>query len=113
MFTKSFLAPLLGVSRSYHARPVISLLQLAEDTHGIVVSYPWWTGAAFGVFALALAAYAVLRGRRMRRAWPVTLAVIVAAWAAIYVATFSTTVNDDGGSAYAFLRYDHTVHWKD
>jgi hypothetical protein len=92
---------------------MISLLQVSEDGPGLVLSYPWWVGVAFVLFALALAAYAVLRRRRMPNAWPVALAIAVAAWAGIYVATFRTTVNDAGGSAYAFLRYDHAVRWKD
>lgn len=92
---------------------MISLLQVSEDGHGLVLSYPSWIAVGFTLVALALATYAVVRRRRMPRAWPVTIAVVVAAWAGIYVATFRTTVDDGGGSAYAFLRYDHSVRWKD
>jgi hypothetical protein len=92
---------------------MISLLRVSEDGHGLVLSYPWWIAVAFALLALALAAYAVVRRRRMPRAWPATIAVVVAAWTGIYVATFRTTVDDAGGSAYAFLRYDQAVRWKD
>jgi hypothetical protein len=49
----------------------------------------------------------------LSKRWPVTLAAVVATWGAIYVTSFHATLNDDVGSAYAFLRYEHTVRWKE
>jgi hypothetical protein len=92
---------------------VISLLHLSRDAHGLVLSYPWWVAAALALASLGLTAYVGLRRRRLARAWPVTLAALVAAWAGIYVATFRIAITDESGSGYAFLRYDHTVRWKD
>jgi hypothetical protein len=92
---------------------VISLLHISADEYGLVLSYPWWTVAACALLSLGLAAYLVVRRRQLARAWPVALAAVVAAWAGIYVATFRTALTHESGSAYAFLRYDHTVRWKD
>jgi hypothetical protein len=92
---------------------VISLLHVTEDPRGLLLSYPCWTAAALALACAALAAYGLVRRRHLARRWPVTLAVLFAAWAAIYVATFKTMLTDESGSAYAFLRYDHTVRWKD
>ena len=92
---------------------MISLMQIYPSGQGLVLAYPIWPSVAFGIAALGLAAYAVLRSPRIRRRWPLSLAVLIAAWAAIYVGTFRTTVTDEGGSAYAFLRYDHAVRWQD
>jgi hypothetical protein len=92
---------------------VISLLRITEDAHGLVLSYPWWTTALFALFSLAVAGLFVVVRKRRTRVWPVSLAVLVAAWAGIYVATFRTAITDEAGSAYAFLRYDHAVRWKD
>ena len=92
---------------------MISLMQISENAHNLVLTYPWWLGTALGLTAAALAAYGFVRRARIPRLWPVTLAVVVAAWASGYVATFRTTITDEDGSVYAFLRYDHTVRWKD
>ena len=92
---------------------MISLMNISESAKGLVLSYPWWCGAALIVAALALALFAALRAKRLRRRWPLTLAAFVAAWAGIYVATFHATITEESGSAYAFLRYDHTIRWKD
>ena len=92
---------------------MISLLQISESAHGLVVSYPTWAAIALLAATLALTAYAVVARARIRRRWPVSLAIVFAAWAGIYVTTFRTTIGIDTGSAYAFLRHDHTVRWKD
>ena len=90
-----------------------SLMHVSESAHALVLSYPWWTGVALVFAAIAIAAYGIVRRARIPRLWPVTLAVVVAAWAGVYVTTFKTTITDEAGSVYAFLRYDHTVRWKD
>jgi hypothetical protein len=92
---------------------MISLMQISTTAHGLVLSYPLWTSFAFGAIALAAAAYAVACRARIRRRWPVSLAILIAAWAAIYAGTFKATITDDAGSAYAFLRYSHSVRWQD
>lgn len=88
---------------------MISLLRISENTQGLVLTYPLWIAVALALVGLAL----VFGRARLPRRWPATVAVVFAAWAAFYVATFRATVTDEGGSAYAFLRYDHTVRWKD
>ena len=92
---------------------MISLIQISETAHELVLSYPWWVGVALLAVAAALGTYAIARGARIPRRWPITLAILVTGWAAVYVATFRTTITDEGGSVYAFLRYDHSVRWKD
>ena len=92
---------------------MISLLQISEGAQGLVLSYPLWTVIALAAGTLALGALFVFGRARLPRRWPVGIAIVFAAWAAFYVATFRATVTDESGSAYAFLRYDHTVRWKD
>jgi hypothetical protein len=92
---------------------MISPMHISESASGIVLSYPWWCGAALISTAVALALVAAFCSTRLRRRWPITLAAFVAAWAGIYVATFQATITNESGSAYAFLRYDHTIRWKD
>ena len=92
---------------------MISLLQISESAQGLVLSYPVWTAIALLAATFLLTAYAVVARARIQRRWPVSLAIVFAAWAGIYVATFRTTIGIDTGSVYAFLRYDHTVQWKD
>ena len=86
---------------------------MSEGAHGLVLSYPTWVAAALAAAALAFLALAVFGRARLRRRWPVSVAIVFAAWAAFYVATFRATVTDEAGTAYAFLRYDHTVRWTD
>jgi hypothetical protein len=88
-------------------------MQISESAQGLSLSYPLWIAAALAVGTLALGAIAVFGRKRLRRSWPFSVAIVFAAWAAVYVATFKATVTDEGGSAYAFLRYDHAVRWKD
>jgi hypothetical protein len=90
---------------------MISLMHVSESAKGLVLSYPWWCGTALVFAAFALALFAVLRTTRRR--WPLPLAALVAAWAGIYMLTFRTTITDELGSVYAFLRHDHAVRWKD
>ena len=92
---------------------MVSLMHMTESENGLVLSYPWWVAVAFAFAAVALAVYTVSRRARMRRIWPATLAALVAAWAGTYVFTFRTAIDAEMGSAYASLRYDHTVRWKD
>ena len=92
---------------------MVSLMHISEGAHGLVLSYPGWITVALMLTAAGLAASAIVRRAHIRRRWPVTLAVMVAAWAGVYVWTFKTTVTDEAGSVYAFLRYDHTVRWRD
>jgi hypothetical protein len=88
-------------------------MHISEGAHGLVLSYPGWIAVALMFTAAGLAAYGIMRRAHIRRRWPITLAVMVAAWAGVYVWTFKTTVTDEAGSAYAFLRYAHSVSWKD
>ena len=92
---------------------MISFVQISESANGLVLEYPLWAPIALGALALLLLAFAIARRARLVRRWPVSLAVVFAAWAAIYTATYQTTISDDGGSAYAFLRSDHFVRWQD
>jgi hypothetical protein len=92
---------------------MFSAMQISETAHGVVLSYPLWTGIAFLGLAAILAVYGVAGGRWIKRRWPMTVAVLVAAWAGAYFATFKATLNEQTGSVYAFLRYDHAVRWKD
>ena len=92
---------------------MISLLQISTTAKGLVLSYPLWPSLTFAALALGVGVYTVVRRARIRRRWPLGLAIVFAAWAAIYVGTFKATITDETGSAYAFLRYDHAVRWKD
>jgi hypothetical protein len=92
---------------------MVSLMHVSESAKGIVLSYPWWCGAALIVAAIALALFPAFRATRLRRRWPLTLAAFVAGWAGIYVATFHATITEESGSTYAFLRHNHTIRWKD
>ena len=94
-------------------RPVISLLEVSESAQGLVLSYPLWAAVALAAATAAFIALAVFGRARLRRRWPASVAIMFAAWAAFYVATFKAVVTDEAGSAYAFMRYDHTVRWKD
>lgn len=88
-------------------------MHLSESAHGLTIAYPLWTGAAFLLLAGALVAYSVAGGVLIRRRWPITVAVILSLWAGAYFGTFKATLNEQAGSLYAFMRYDHTVRWKD
>jgi hypothetical protein len=92
---------------------MFSSMHVSQSAHGVIVSYPLWTGLVFLVTAAALAGYSVVGGALIRRRWAITVAVIVSAWAGAYFATFKATLDDQAGSVYAFLRYDHSVRWKD
>ena len=92
---------------------MISLMQISESAHGLAVSYAQWPGIALALFALALTAFAIARRARIHRRWPISLAILISAWAAIYVGTFKTTVTAEGGTAYAFMRYEYSIRWKD
>ena len=90
-----------------------SSLQISESADALVLSYPLSIALAFGAVLMAIAAFAWLARRRFARGWPIHLAVALAAWATLHVATFRMTFSADAGSAYAFLRHDHTVRWRD
>src|SRR5688572_4950368 len=92
---------------------MVSLVQISHSAQGLVLTYPLWTAVALAAAAAALLAYAIVRGRRMQRRWPLSLAVVFATWAAVYAATYRMSVNDDAAGAYAFLRFEHIVRWKD
>ena len=88
-------------------------MQISENAQGIVLSYPLWTAAVSAAGALALAALAFAPRARIRRRGPIVAAMLVAAWGAIHLATFRMTITNDAGTAYAFLRYEHNVRWRD
>ena len=92
---------------------MISLLQVSEQTDRLVLSYPIGVAIAFLVAASLLLGYAVYARKVARRRWALAAATLVAAWAGLYFATFSATITRDGGSVYAFMRYDHSVRWQD
>lgn len=92
---------------------MLSLMQLSEEADRLVLAYPLWTGAAFLVAAAALVAVAVLARSRLKRRWPVSAAVVIAAWAAVYFATFNATLTAESGRVYGFMRYNDAMHWKD
>ena len=84
-------------------------MQISENAGVLALSYPLWIGA---VFAL-LAAIAIGCTLIARRRWPLLAAALMSSWAAAYFITFRTTVTDDAGRVYGFLRYDHSVRWQD
>jgi hypothetical protein len=92
---------------------MFSLMRISEGDHGLVLSYPLWAGIAFLVGAVVLVTAAIIGRSRLRRAWPISVATLVALWAGLYFVTFKATITDEAGSVYAFMRYDHTVRWKD
>jgi hypothetical protein len=92
---------------------MLSLMQLSQSADRMVLAYPLWTGMAFFAVAAALAAVAVLARRRLWRRWPVSAAIVVAAWAGVYFTTFNATLTADSGRVYGFMRYDHALDWKD
>jgi hypothetical protein len=92
---------------------MVSLVQISQTAQGLVLAYPLWNAVALAAAAAVLLAYAIVRGRRMHRRWPLSLAVVFATWAAVYAATYRVSVNDEAAGAYAFLRFDHTLRWKD
>ena len=89
---------------------MLSPMQINESAAGIALSYPWWIGAAFAMFA---AGFAILARRRARRHWPLIAAALIASWAGVYFTTFSTTITAEAGRVYGFLRYDDSVRWRD
>jgi hypothetical protein len=90
-----------------------SLMYVSGGADRLVLAYPLWIGAALLIAASALVLLAALARKRIRRRWPISLAIVVAAWAGLYFATFNATITRESGSVYAFLRYDHSVRWKD
>ena len=92
---------------------MFSAMQISGSADAISLSYPLWIGALFGLLAAVAVAYAVIRRRRLRRNWPLIAAAALASWACVYFATFNATITADAGSVYGFLRYDHSVRWKD
>src|SRR5687767_8790141 len=92
---------------------MISLVQVSESAHGLELAYPLWCALTLALATAALLVFAFVRGSRIRRRWPLSLAVVFAAWATVYVATYRVNVEDDAARGYAFLRFDHAVRWKD
>jgi hypothetical protein len=92
---------------------MFSVMQISESAHGLVLSYPLWTGIGFLAGAAALLAAALIARSRLRRGWAIGVATLVALWAGVYFTTFRATITDEAGSVYAFLRHDHTIRWKD
>ena len=88
-------------------------MQISESAHGLVLSYPLWTGIAFLAAAAAFVVFAIVARRRLHRRWPISVATLVALWAGLYFVTFKATITEEAGSVYAFMRYDHTIRWKD
>jgi hypothetical protein len=97
----------------YHAPLMLSFMYVAVGADRLVLSYPLWIGVALLLVAIALFSYAAFARKRIRRRWPISLATLLAAWAGLYFATFNTTITAESGSTYAFMRYDHSVRWKD
>ena len=91
---------------------MISLVNISESAHGLELAYPLWCVVALALATAALLVFARVRGSRMRRRWPLSLAVVITAWATVYVATYRMSVEDDAARGYAFLRFDHAVRWK-
>jgi hypothetical protein len=92
---------------------MFSAMQISESSSGLVLSYPLWMGVVFLLLA-AIAVECAVRGRdRIRRRWPLVAATVIASWAGLYFTTFSTIITAEAGSAYGFLRYDHSVRWHD
>jgi hypothetical protein len=92
---------------------MFSLMHISQGADRLVLSYPVWIGAALLLGAAALLALAIFGRHRIRRVWPLSVAMLFAAWAGIYFATFSATITAEAGSVYGFLRYDDSVLWKD
>ncbi|HYC47298.1 MAG TPA: hypothetical protein VED01_17625 [Burkholderiales bacterium] len=92
---------------------MISLVQISESAQGLVLTYPLWIAIALAAATAALVVFAVVRARKLKRRWPLSLAVVFAAWACVYVATYRMSVSEESGAAYAFLRFDHVVRWND
>ena len=92
---------------------MIPLVNISESAHGLELAYPVWCAVALALATAALLVFARVRGTRMRRRWPLSLAVVFAAWSTAYVATYRVSVQDDAAHGYAFLRFDHAVRWKD
>jgi hypothetical protein len=90
-----------------------SLMYVSGGTDRLVLAYPLWIGVALLIAAAALVLFAALARKRVRQRWPISLAILIAAWAGLYFATFNVTITHEAGSVYAFLRYDHSVRWKD
>src|SRR4051812_8123555 len=90
-----------------------SLMQVSQQADRLVLSYPIGLAVAFLVAAAALCVYAVFARKVARRRWALGTATLVAAWAGLYFASFNATITRDGGSVYAFMRYDHSVRWHD
>lgn len=88
---------------------MVSLLQVSQSADALVISYPYWIAVALLAVTVALSVFIV----KARRRWPVALAILFSAWGCVYVATFGTRLDAHGGSAYAFLRYDHALRWND
>ena len=94
-------------------RSMSSLMYVSGGADRLVLAYPLWVGTALLITAAALVLFAALARKRIRRRWPISLATVIAAWAGLYFATFRATITQESGSVYAFLRYDHSVRWKD
>ena len=95
-------------------RRMFSLMHISDEAHAIVVSYPLWVGLGLLALAAVLAACNFAAGVRIvRRRWVLSAAMLVAGWSGLYFATFKATIGPEAGTVYAFLRYDHTVAWKD
>lgn len=92
---------------------MLSFMNVAVGADRLVLSYPLWIGILLLLIAAALFAHAVVARNRIRRRWPISLATVIAAWAGMYFSTFNTTITAESGSTYAFMRYDHSVRWKD
>jgi hypothetical protein len=90
---------------------MFTLMQISRGADHLVLSYPLWIGTALLLAAAALAARAIFSRRRRR--WALGVASLVAVWAGTHFATFEATITNEAVSTYAFLRYDHGVHWRD
>ena len=92
---------------------MLSPMHISESAAGLTLHYPLWIGVLFALLALVAVAYTAIARRRLKRYWPLLAAAAISSWAGVYFMTFSATFDAEGGAVYGFMRYDHSVRWRD